>query len=416
MRSVTLIAAGTALGQLIGFAAAPLITRLYTPEQFGVLGAFASLLGMTGIVATLRFEVGIPIAKNDQQAAEVGLMALLSTAGVALIATAIGFGLSGVIATRLGQPQLVHYIWLLPVAILIVGSIQTLNYWAIRKRDFTRISRMKFSQGIGTAAMQIGLGWMGLGSLGLLLGDTFGRAIGGTSVVTDFLRKDAQRLQPIGFTQLQLRLLEFWRFPVFSGSSAFINAAGLQLPTLLLATLYGAHIAGFYTLAWRMVGGVQSLIEQSISQVYIAQLAEHKHASKQERLKLFTGLAKRLAGVSLLILMPLFFLAPQLFEWGFGAQWKSAGLFVQALIPMWLTSFIVVPMSQTLNVLQRQDLQLGWDIARLLTTLGVFSLPNYLHLEVTSTLLIYSLTQAFLYCLLFGLSMYVVKKQEEFPQ
>ncbi|MCY1308260.1 hypothetical protein D9M70_582530 [compost metagenome] len=68
--------------------------------------------------------------------------------------------------------------------------------------------------------------------------------------------------------------------------------------------------------------------------------------------------------------LPIVGLATLILWWGvdliFGAEWSKAAEFVVYLAPFFLGQFVVAPLSQTLNVLGRQDIQLLWDLIRLI--------------------------------------------------
>lgn len=48
-----------------------------------------------------------------------------------------------------------------------------------------------------------------------------------------------------------------------------------------------------------------------------------------------------------------------------GPNWREAGELARLLAPSLLLQFIAVPVSQTLTILERQGVQLDWDISRL---------------------------------------------------
>ena len=53
---------GTAVAQLFNLASYPLLARLYTPDQFGLFGAFIAAAAIPGAIACGRFELGITTA------------------------------------------------------------------------------------------------------------------------------------------------------------------------------------------------------------------------------------------------------------------------------------------------------------------------------------------------------------------
>ena len=65
---------GTAAGQLVSILLSPVLTRLYSPQQFGVLSVYTALLTILVVIASLRYELTVPMAASDEDA--INLVAL----------------------------------------------------------------------------------------------------------------------------------------------------------------------------------------------------------------------------------------------------------------------------------------------------------------------------------------------------
>ena len=193
-----LLAGGTVIGQGMGILAAPLLTRLYSPTDFGVLVIYSSFLGILGAVTSLRYEWAIPLPKHDADAATLvalsGFALIISTA---LIAVGVVF-FGETLFSRLNEVHAIAYRWLIPIGAFAVGMYQILNYWAIRYRHFKSVAKTKISQGVSMSITQLTLGYFSLGPLGLLLGDIVGRAMGVVGLSTMMLRKERIHFNEIG--------------------------------------------------------------------------------------------------------------------------------------------------------------------------------------------------------------------------
>ena len=261
---------------------------------------------------------------------------------------------------------LLPYRWLLPIGVVIIGLYQTLNYWAIRVKDFNSIARTKVRQGIGGVITQIGLGWIGLGTPGLLIGDVVGRAAG----IALLAQKVSRLFVCSSWNILWHVARDYRKFPILSMSSTLINRMGLQLPHLLLAGLYGTKVAGWYMLVYRIMGLPASLIGQAIAQVYLGEAAQLKRENPDKLGKLYLRTAKRLFIMGSIPIIAIGILGSIFFEFLFGNEWAEAGNFLLLLTPMFAIQFVVFPLSQTLIILERQELQLVWDVIRLILVFG----------------------------------------------
>jgi O-antigen/teichoic acid export membrane protein len=65
VRNVAVVASGTAGAQAITMAFSPIITRLYGPEAFGLLGTFMAIVAVVTPLAALSYPIAIVLPKED---------------------------------------------------------------------------------------------------------------------------------------------------------------------------------------------------------------------------------------------------------------------------------------------------------------------------------------------------------------
>ena len=89
---------GTALSMGISLLSSPILSRLYNPDQFGLLTTFTSVYSVLLIAATCRYELAILLPKEEKEAFTVTLLgAGLSIAfSVVMDLVLAVIGLSGV--------------------------------------------------------------------------------------------------------------------------------------------------------------------------------------------------------------------------------------------------------------------------------------------------------------------------------
>ena len=402
LTNVLVLAGGTGLSQLILILASPILTRLYPPAEFGVLTVFSSTLGMLVVAATLRYEFAIPLPASS--AAAINLLALN---GLVLLGTS---GLVGAVLWLFGPQiiawfsisELAPFLWLLPAAMFIAGGVQALGYWFVRQRQFNRITQSKVGQGAAIAGGQLLLGWLGAGATGLIGGNVFGRAVGALILLFGLLKTGGEDVRSISLARIKQVAWRYRRFPLISSWSGLLNQGGLQLPALLFASFFGVEVAGWYGLAQRMAGAPITLVAYSVSQVYFGEASRLRNEDPAAMRRLFLRVASRLllfVGAPMLLLG---LTAPWVFGFVFGEQWRLSGWYIVLLLPMFLGQIVVRPLSQSLNILERQDIQLYWDIARLLTIVLVIVASRFLFgFGMMMTLGAYSLSMLGMYGIYF---------------
>lgn len=362
MKHVGLLTGSTGLAQIIALIASPLLARLYRPDDFGVLGFYSAALALLVVVASLRFPLAIPLPESDREAASIlGLSLLINLVFVAgtllLIVLLIPVLNQSSTVVAMGSA-----IWLIPIGVLGGGIYQTLSYWAIRKEAFRPLAGTKLTQVISSVVAQIALAIPLGGALGLIGGDVIGRSAGSrrlwsTTGISELTRD---------WTWNQLREVArlYHRFPLLSTGSALLNGLAIQLPSIVFIGMFGSQIAGWYALTYRVLNAPITLLGTAVGQVYLGHLGALYRERNPKLLSLFYRTLARLTLLAVPFGLALVFLGPKIFSWLFGTAWSGAGEMIPLLAPLSMMQLIVSPLSQTLNVFSRQDLQLTWDATR----------------------------------------------------
>lgn len=415
-RNVTVLAGGTVFGQAITVLVSPILTRLYSPEDFGVFGVYASILGILTVVASLRYEFALPLPEDDETAANILVLCFLLLLGMTGLTVVLIHELGDQIVAWANVPALKHYLWLIPLGMLGAGTYQILNYWAVRKRDFLRIARTRVSRGIIRAVIQVGIGFAHSGPLGLLLGHLAGETAGSASLGLAAWNKDRGSFGAVSLQGIRKAGYRYRRFLLFSSWAGLLDALGLQIPQLLFAAFYGVEVAGWFTLGQRVIAAPLNIVVDSVGQVYFGEAARLPRDDPKAIRRLFLKLVCRLAFIGGMPIVVICTFAPWFFTVVFGQGWEVAGRYVQFMGPMFAVRFVIVPLSHTLNILERQYLHFVWEGTRLFLVIGGLSVGRALELSHASAVGIYSLTMLSAYIILGGLIWHALKTNPKVKQ
>ena len=403
-RDVSLLAGGTAIGQALLILASPLLTRMYGPSDFGVFSVFSSIVSVPMGVASLKYELAIPLAEDDESAANIlGLATLLVPATTILIG-AILFLVGHRIIEATNTPALARYLWLMPASLLGAGLSQVFTYWAIRRKSFRPIAGSRVVQSLGQILTQLLFGFLGLPA-GLIVGDAVGRVFGATSLAATSLTGDRRHLRRISSSGMAAGARRFRRFPIFASGSVLLNSAGLYLPPLLFAGFYGDRVAGWFALSQRIISIPMVLIGTGIAQVYVSEAASRVRGDLSSLKSLHFKTGRTLLGVMTAPLLLLAVAGPWIFAFVFGPVWREAGEYVRLLTVMSILQFVVVPLSHTLNLLERQHWQFAWDAGRLLLVVGSLTFAHSAGASARGAVLTFGGTMAIAYLALLALNL-----------
>lgn len=401
--NVGVLAGGTALAQGIGVLTAPILSRLYTPEDFGLLGVYVSIFGILLAVNSLRYEYAISLPKADDEAANLLALTLLLVVITTVLFEIALWLLGEPLAAWANAPALRPYLWLLPLSLLGAGFYQALNYWAIRKQAFGSIARTRFTQSFAGAVVPIFIGLAAAGPVGLLVGHILSQFIGSGGLARQAWQRDQAVLRQISPGGMWRAARAHYRFPVISSWSAILNAVGLNAPRLLLSSLYGTDVAGWFLFGQRLISIPLTLVGTSVGQVFLGAASRLANENPAGLEAFYLKTARRLFLIGLLPTALLMLAGRPFFAWIFGPEWETAGLYTQIMAPVFLVQFVSSSLSLIMMVIQRQGAQLVWDILRL--TLVILALwgASALGMDGTAAVALYAGSMVLTYLLLFGM-------------
>jgi O-antigen/teichoic acid export membrane protein len=360
------IAAGTGGAQLVGIAAQPILTRLYTPADYGAFSVAISALFVVGSIASLRYEFAITLARDDDEAANVLGLALVLAVGSSLISALVLWIVGPTLLSLAGASLLAAYASSLAAGQFAMGANYALTNWAVRNKNYAAISLNRLDQALVQSPVHIGLGLLGMGAPGLLVGLLAGSLASLPRLLRAAWRTHSASLRRVTADGMRVAAQRYRRFPIFAAPSALVFALGVRAPVILLVPLYGAETGGQYFLAERLLYLPLVLVASSVGHVFNAEGAAHARSGDAAALKtLFVNTTWSLAKVGFLPAVALAAAAPFATGFIFGSAWDEAGLFMALLMPMFYLAFVVTTTGQVLFLLERQPLQLIRELVRL---------------------------------------------------
>jgi len=411
-KGIFILTMGTALGQLIGVATLPILTRIYSPGEFAVLAVFTAIITAGTPLVTLRYAFAIPLPRPTRIAGGLLAACLSLSFLVAILAGIILYFAREPIFGRLSVPEIIPYWWLLPIGFLCVGIYETLRLWATREKNFTTISQTRIGQNLVAAGLKILLGLAGIKPAGLLIGQVVGQAAGILQLAAGN-RFSAFRCMPgVRIRHLSFCLRRYRSFPVYQLPSELMHALSTQIPLLFFAWNYGSVSAGQLALALLVIQVPTTLISQSTREAFYGEISSLGQRRTDQIRDLFHFLLKRLSLLSLLPAVLLLFFANILFTLCFGTSWEDAGTYSRLLLFHFLARFIFTALASPLVLLFEKNWLLPvMNFALIAVMFIVFSVAAHLSLAPSTTALTYGTASGAFYLIYLGIIYRTTLKQ-----
>lgn len=345
LKAVSVLVGGTAFAQLIGFLCLPFLTRLYSPEDYSILGVYIAMVSILSVISCLRFDIAIPIPQQEDEGKALLLLALLSNTIFFVVLYLALFLIHPFIQDFKIIKQLSYWIWLVPFGVYISGLYSALQYWATRHKRFKDIAQTRMTQAVFGNGTSLATGAIWGGFWGLILGQILNFS-GGLIKLAISAKKD---LSLVKSNPLKDTFSKYSHFPKFSTFEALANTSATQLPLIIIASVALGPEVGYLMMAMKILMVPMGLIGSSISQVYLADVNNHKRSLYKYTIKIIVKIFK-LALVPFFVLM---LVSPALCGYIFGSDWSTVGKYISLMTPWFFMQILYSPISMALHVVGR---------------------------------------------------------------
>lgn len=367
-RAVLAISGSTIVAQLVAIVAAPVLTRLFSPGEYGAFFIVNSLGLVLAAGLALRLELAIPLPRDDDDARRLVLLAAGAVAVLLVAVSAVTLAGRHSISAALdlpGSPWIVLFVGPLAASYALFA---VLNAVAIRQRRYGAIARRNLVVAGLTVALQLLSGVSDLGVTGLVVSTLVAQLLGAVSLYVGSSLELRRRL--VSSRSLLPTLRRWSRFPLLLAPAGWLNSIAVHAPLVTVGVLYATDAAGWFGLMLRMVALPAAVIGTAIAQVFVSELAARRRELAGTEHRLFLDTARALSIAALLVGSTFFVLGPWAFEVVFGSAWAPSGEMARAYALAAAAQIMVSPISETLIVYERAVLQIVWDASRLVLTFG----------------------------------------------
>ena len=338
VRNVGKLLSANVIAQALGILVYPLLTRLYSPEDFGLLNLFSSIAGVLILLATMEWYNAIVLPKNEDESRALVHVSLLCSLVLTIILVAtIPFASS--IAGVFNTPELARYYWLLPIYVLLCSMWNTLNYWYIQRKAYDRISGYQVSQSLLSAGYKTGFGFIPL-SGGLIYATILSPLCSLVISLGLAWKKHLRQLLHWDWSKCKQVAKEYSNFPKYSTPRVILNNIIGQLPVLVLTPIFGSRDVGFWGMALMLSFVPISIVSRAIYQVFFQKTTELIHA-RQSIWFYYRHFTLGTVAIVIPSFVVLGVFLPQLTAWLLGEEWRTVGEYIRWMLP-WLTTAIGV--------------------------------------------------------------------------
>lgn len=378
-RNTFVLFSGNAVNQIILLLTYPIISRLYEPADFGHFEQVNAIFLFIVLLASLRYEYAIIIAKDDNEASNVLTLSLFLLIVFSVVVFILLLLFRSSIAVMLSNPKLELYLFWISPFLLVAGMQQILYNWIIRKKNFKLANSSNILKSSTNSLGRVALGFIIANPISLFLS----RGISFLLSLLILVRKEiipffnALKNGVISLPGVMSVAKKYKDFPLYMSGGVILNRFTTSLTPLILSGFFGLKVLGFYAMANTVLNIPISILRNSIQTVFLQEASELKNKEKK--------ISGELLKITLLLftigIIPtglIIRFGPKIFSFILGSQWELSGT-IASIIIIWLFFTIVAtPSMAIVPVVNLQQyyliLQTILCITRIVVLFGTYTL------------------------------------------
>ena len=390
LRQMSFVVGGTCIAQVLNVLILPVISRIYTPADFGVLAVYTSVIAVLSEVSGFRYHNAIPLPKNKRYSQALvtlsaGIQCIIVTF-ILLILLLWGDNILNVVSIGI----LSQYKLFIPVGVTAIGVYNILVKMSIRNSCFAAIAKTKISQALGRNITFFILGITIHGPVGLIIGTIIGQSGGIITLLKNLLPlKNLFCTEPAIIYRVALR---YRHFPLYNMCFGVVNTFGLYLPQLALSAYYGPSVTGIYAMATLLLSLPSRFIGEAIGSVFVQRASTASHTGNLQNLSMRFYIV--MLKISIFPVAVLSLSAPLLLGIILGTQWAESGVYALALVPFTGFSLVYSPLNVSYLICERQKEALWHEILSVVCKITIFCCGGLYNITPIYIIFLFSLVSS----------------------
>ncbi|HDG5395302.1 TPA: type 8 capsular polysaccharide synthesis protein Cap8K [Staphylococcus aureus] len=391
------------IAQVILIITTPIITRLYSPTEFGEFTIFSNIAMILIPIINARYDLLIVNTKNDRSANILSQISFLISLLILLILIPI-FAISAWL-----YPNFILDFIFIIIMLFLVSLTNIFTNYLNKERKYKVLSLINVFRAGSMALLQIIFGLLALGSLGLIIGFSLSYIAGITLGYKTFKKhfnivRDKEETKAL--------FLENKNQLVYSTPSILLNSLSFSVVVFFIGILYTNTEVGIYGMAIRVLGIPVTIISLGLSKMFMQQANDYyiEHGNFRNLLLKFSSI---LVIVSIILYVPLYLFSEELVNILLGHSWVDAITVIKIVIPLFVIRLIVSTVSLSVIVLQKQQLELILQALFLIGTTVTFVISKMLNLTFLNFVSINTVVLIVSY-MIFFIALYYFAKNKQF--
>jgi teichuronic acid exporter len=391
VNSVSTLALGTFISQIILFITSIVLTSLFEVSDFGIFALFSSIAAIAGIITTARYDLAIVLPIEEDNASKIVVLVIYLGAIISFIFMIIILLLNQFNLYDYANNELKLYIaCAIPFYTLFSSVHSSFLYWNQRDKRYKLISFSTIIQ-----ALVVSVANILFGLVGLKVGMVYGLLLGQLAAIYVLRDKNIiiSMIRNVKLTDIITTARKYKSFPQYMIISDLSITINQQIIPLMFSLIFNSTIVGYFSLANRVLRIPGMLLSSSIGNVFRNDAIDIIRKTGNCK-ALYYDTIKKLVIIAFPIFGALALISPWIFAHVFGQKWMNAGYYAQCICIMLVFNFIASPLNTLFYIVKKQRIYMVLQFVSMIIGTSLIIVVNYLFHDPYYTIISYVIGDA----------------------
>lgn len=410
-RSLFTLLTGSIAAQALPIIASPALTRIYSPEDIGILAIYVSIITIIGSIITGKYEIAIINEEKEEDS-----ITLLLVSFIFLIIMSVMYAILIIIFHHsliklLGIPELSLWLYLSPVVVFFIGLFNILTHVNIRKENYKIISQSTFYKSAIAVTIQLLFGLINSSVNILVSGQFFSYMISNINLAKSIL-VDRIKIRRTRTSDIWHLMKQNKKFPLYTAPGIFVNGFSQNVNNFYISFSFNTTQLGYYSMVQRTLGLPLTIMSSAFSQIFMKEANKEK-AEVGKCLNTFIYTFKRLCIISIILFIIVYLIIDSVVIFAFGEKWILVAQYIKILSPLFAIKFVSSTLSVIMNICNKQKEFFAINVLVFLVTFSTIMLSYYINSSFVELLIYQNVTLSLVYSCLLIRYYFVAKKTNE---
>ncbi|MDD1782372.1 oligosaccharide flippase family protein [Enterovibrio sp. ZSDZ35] len=388
IRSIMTLATGSIAASIVMAISIPVLSRFFSPEEFGVFGVYLSIVGLISLFASANIESALMLTSRKNERAIILKTCTIITIASSIVTTLALSIFSNQAKIYFGTESIIPILLVIPGVIAFCGhKLITIN--ANSNKEYGYVSKATFYRSVSIVVCQLALSFVLAGTYGLILGSILSYVLYIQYFCFNSNFKRDFKSSKITSKKAKYILQKYRRTYIHLFPQSLLNYASQQLPYLIFPLYYSTSVIGGLFIAQRLLKMPAGILTMALRNVFYPYFREqNSEGIYHTYIKLTSGLF--FVGFPICIIM--YYYISDLVVLVLGDNWREAGEYSKYMLFWVFMSIVNVATTPALTIISENKLLLKFEIIDF--TIKTVILLYCLNSKMTAkhTIMYYSLT------------------------